>query len=426
MNFNYIQSFIIKKDSVFGAPYVFLTSIDLYFRNKPPGLENNSGVEFPGVSIYICPFKDDQPSFTNVLQNEFARTEWGAISAFADASIATNFKFETPIVLEPDVFYGFAVKFDDNDFVLAGAVQNEFILNSNRVYSGTSGEGDGKFYLPSSDAELKPLPDRDLKFNINIARFSANTAEITTTNDNHEFLTVSNMSSNPKFKGGELVFQNFGLMANATVNTVYSRAGTIQTGPKGNKLLDGSNTTFTTDYAENDFILLTGVSDSSKYDIVQVASIESDTEMTLKKKIRTLIQNIHVYHTPVVTATVQNKDNLKNKVILSNSSASNSTVRFFTNAVTHFTISNPGGSYSNNDTIRVSNGVINAAARIITNASGNVVSIRLITPGDDFPNASHSVTTITTSTGSGANITPTIGAPLKGEKSGATATIVNL
>jgi hypothetical protein len=132
------------------------------------------------------------------------------------------------------------------------------------------------------------------------------------------------------------------------------------------------------------------------------------------------------YHAPVVTGKVLARDHVLRTVKLYDSTASNSSIRFYSNAVKYFTITTPGGSYSNNDTVRVSNGSINATGTLITNATGNVVSIRLLTPGSDFPNASHSVVTITTSTGSGAALAPVIGAPLKGVISGATAEITSI
>ena len=422
MKFNYIQSFIIKKDSVNGAAAVFLTSVDLFFKNKPTETGNKSGIRSPGVSLYVCPFKDDAPDFSNILQNEFARTEWGAISTLSDASIATNFKFDTPIIVEPEKYYGIVIKFDDNDFQLWTAVQNEKILNTTKIYSGTSGEGDGKLYTAASDTEIKPLSAVDLKFNIKIARFTANTASLFLTHDNHEFFTVTSMSVDPKFKGGELIFQNFGLMSNASVNTVYSRVGSVISSAS-NTIINGVNTTFVSDYQDGQYIFLTNVSNTNQYHVSQIDSVISDTEISLNDP---MPFGNTLYHTPVVVGKVLERDHVLRKIKLYESNASNSTIRFYSNAVKHFTVSNPGSLYSNNDTIRVSNGSINAAGRLITNPSGNVVSIRLLTPGSDFPNASHSVVTITTSTGTGASITPTIGAPLKGAVSGATAEIVTI
>lgn len=422
MKFNYIQSFIIKKDSVNSAPYVFLTSLDLYFKNKPTATGNKSGIEKPGVSVYVCPFKNDTPFFDEILQNEFARAEWGSISSLADASVPTNFKFNTPVVIEPDKYYGIVIKFDDNDYQLWTAVQNQTILNTTKIYSGTGGEGDGRLYAVASDTDIKPLSDRDLKFNIKIAKFTANTASIDLTHDDHEFFSVTQMSNDPKFIGGENVFQDFGLIANSSANTLYSRVGTITT-IAGNTILNGVGTTFTSNYTDRGYVLLTNTSNNQQYHLGQIDSIISDTQMVLETPMP--FSNT-VYHTPVVTGKVLTRDHVSRKVTLYESTASNSSIRFYSNAVKYFTISNPGGSYSNNDTIRVSNGSVNATGVLMTNATGNVVAIRLLTPGSDFPNASHSVVTITTSTGSGASIVPVIGAPLKGAVSGATAEITSI
>jgi len=422
MKFNYIQSFIIKKDAVNGAQHTFLTSIDLYFKNKPTATGNKSGVERPGVSIYVCPFKEDMPFFDDALQNEFAYAEWGTISTLADASVPTNFKFNTPVTIEPEKYYGIVIKFEDNDYQLWTAVQNETILNTTKIYSGTGGEGDGKLYAAASDTDIKPLSDRDLKFNIKIAKFTANTAALEFTHDDHEFFTVAQMSNVPKFIGGEQVFQNFGLVANATANTIYSRVGTV-TSQSGNTILIGTGTTFTSNYSALNHIILTNTSNSAQYHLARIDSVVSDTQIVLDTPMP--FGNTS-YHAPVVTGKVLARDHVLRTVKLYDSTASNSSIRFYSNAVKYFTITTPGGSYSNNDTVRVSNGSINATGTLITNATGNVVSIRLLTPGSDFPNASHSVVTITTSTGSGAALAPVIGAPLKGVISGATAEITSI
>lgn len=421
-DFNYIQSFTIKPDQVNQAPYVFVTSVNLYFSNRPPATGNKSGILEPGVSVYLCPFENDQPNPEIVIRNERAEALYRTISSSGDASIATQFYFETPIVIEPGKYYGLVVLFDDPDFELWSAVQDQTVLNTTTIYSGSSGEGDGKLYNASNDDTLQPLADRDIKFEVKIAKFTANTATIELVNKDYEFFTCNNMSTSSKFKGGELVFQNFGNVANATVNTFYSRAGSIAIIQSDYGAV-GTNTTFTTDYSVDQYVLLTNQSNTAQQEVAKIKSIFTDTEMTFYDA---LSFSNTCWHTPVVVGAVHDRDYVNRTLYLTDSTASNSTVRFFENAVSYFTITNPGGSYTNGDVITVSNGTIDATAVLVTNASGNVSSIRLVTPGAGFPNASHSVLTITTSTGSGATLVPTIAAPLKGITSGATADLISI
>jgi hypothetical protein len=420
--FNYIQSFIINSSKVNNSTQVFVTSLDLYFRNKPPATNNSSGINFPGVNAHICPFVGENPNPDEVIQNITARVEWGGVSVVADATVPTKLVFPTPIILKTDTYYGIVVSFDDNDYELFLGVQDEIILNTTKKYSGSAGEGDGKLYVQGADDTLKPLSDRDIKFELKIAQFNANTVTVELCNDDYEFFTCNNMTTAQKFKGGEFVFPNYGRVANATVNTIFSQVGTVVT-TAANDYITGTNTLFTNSYSIGDYLVLTNTSNTNQQEIVRISSIIDDTNIVLENEIG--FSNT-CWHNKVVTGLAFERDYVKKTLTLSESNASNASFRFHTNGVQYFTISNPGGSYANTDTIRVSNGSVNATGVLITNATGNVVSIRMTTAGGGFPNVSHSVVTITTSTGSGASIVPVINTPLKGVTSRATADLVSI
>jgi len=420
--FNYIQSFIIRKKTVNGAPQVLLTSLDLYFRNKPDEQNNTSGIEAPGVSVYICPFVGENPNPAEKMQEITASVEYSSVVDVADASQPTVFNFETPIVLDTDTYYGIVVLFDDNDYDLFTAVQDQIILNTTQKYSGTSGEGDGKLYIEGDDDTLQAVSSADLKFEARIAKFTSNSVSTVITNDDYEFFTCNNMSTAIEFLGGEFVYTNFGSVANSTVNTFFSRAGTVKA-IIGNNVIIGTNTVFDNDYTEGDYLVITNTSNTNQQDIVIVDSVISNTEIILDKPVR--FSNTF-WHNKVMAGTLLKADYVNKKLTLKGSTASNSSIRFHSNSVNHFTISNPGGSYANTDTVTVSNGTVNATAVLVTNATGNVVALRLISAGGGFPNASHSVVTITTSTGSSASLAPVIRTSLKGEISGATANLVTI
>ncbi len=425
--FNYIQSFIIKKDMVNSSPKVFITSVDLYFKNKPSATNNTSGINYPGVTVHICPFDGESPNPDEETQDIKARAEWNSVSVVADATVPTKFVFPTPIVIQTDRYYGLVVNFDDEEFEMFMGVQNETILNTTQKYSGSFGEGDGKIYTFGADSSLKPLSDRDLKFELRVAKFTANTVAVDISSEDYEFFTCNNMSTAAKFKGGELVYPNPGLVANSTVNTFFSFTGTVTT-TASNNIVNGVGTAFTNNYSGGDYILITNSSNTSQQELAMIRSVVSDTNLELEDDIS--FGNT-CYHAKVITGEVFQRDYINRTLYLINSGAANSTVRFFTNSVQYFTISNPGGSYTNGDIVTVSNGSINATAVLVTNATGNVVSLRLTSPGGGFPNTAASVVTITSalggaSTGSGASLVPTINTSLKGAASGATADLVSI
>lgn len=420
--FNYIQSFIINSSKVNNSTQVFVTSVDLYFKNKPPETNNSSGINFPGVNVHICPFVGENPNPDEIIQDVVARVDWGGVSVVADATVPTKLVFSTPVVLKTNAYYGIVVTFDDNDYELFLGVQDEIILNTTKKYSGSAGEGDGKLYTQGADDSLKPLSDRDIKFELKIAQFNANNVSVELCNDDYEFFTCNAMSTATKFKGGEFVFPNFGRVANSTVNTFFSQVGTVVS-TQSNSYIVGTNTTFTNSYSIGDYLVLTNTSNTNQQEIVRISTIIDDTNILLEDEAG--FGNT-CWHNKVVVGNVFERDYVRKTLTLSNSTAANGSFRFHTNSVQYFTISNPGGSYANTDTIRVSNGSVNATGVLVTNATGNVVSIRMTNAGGGFPNVSHSVVTITTSTGSSASLVPVIGTTLKGATSRATADLVSI
>jgi hypothetical protein len=78
--------------------------------------------------------------------------------------------------------------------------------------------------------------------------------------------------------------------------------------------------------------------------------------------------------------------------------------------VSGYTITAGGTGYSNADTVTVSNGSINAHGVVTTNSTGGITSIKTgNTAGSGFYTPAKSVVTLTTSTGTGANVGVTLG-----------------
>lgn len=63
-----------------------------------------------------------------------------------------------------------------------------------------------------------------------------------------------------------------------------------------------------------------------------------------------------------------------------------------------------GSGYSNSDTIRFSNGQVNATATLTTNATGGITSVTITNAGRGFPSNTGTVVTITTSGGTNGNV----------------------
>lgn len=79
-------------------------------------------------------------------------------------------------------------------------------------------------------------------------------------------------------------------------------------------------------------------------------------------------------------------------------------VRQGTGPIASIAVSNNGSGYANTNLVRVSNGIVNAAATVATDGSGGITGIVVTTPGRGFINVATSVVAITNSTGGATGV----------------------
>jgi len=203
--FNFAQSFFIDPESVKGAKNIGISSVDLYFKSKPPATGNKSGINNPGVFIFVCEIgADGSPDVSQFLRGvhiPVARVNHADINTSSDASRVTKFKFETPVFVDSGKEYAFVAVYEGNEaFNLWSSKQGDLLLGTNKVSPGPSGKYVGNYYgvyfaNPSQTSVTntqttttvgitstwKPLKDSDLKFVVNIARYAINGVLV----DNH-------------------------------------------------------------------------------------------------------------------------------------------------------------------------------------------------------------------------------------------------
>jgi hypothetical protein len=264
------------------------------------------------------------------------------------------------------------------------------------------GKFNGSYFDLANGGALSPLSDRDLKFAVKVAQFSANGATVQIVNEPYEFLTIGTPAV--YYFGGELAYQEFG---NTSANVKYIGAGTVNVSSTNTVLL-GTGTTFTSNFAAGggDYIVLTDGT-LGNTDVIPVASVTNNTILTLTRTPK--FNNTSGVYKRTVVGAVFNYTPLTSTLILTDSNAT-ANIHLQTDAATGYLISAPGTLYANNDAITVTGGTTNATARAIVNASGAIVGIRIANTGSGF-NANSTLTlTISSNTGSGANIVPSLGA----------------
>lgn len=384
MSYNLVQTFFVNSSAVNGSSQVLLTSVDLYVKKKPNRSGNKSGLTNPSIVVQICPATRDAPDLTNMVGIPLARATWDEVVLSADGSTPTRFTFDAPITLPSDAYYGIYVQLMDDDYELWQAVQGHALVGTNTPTAGPSGRYDGYLFEGSSDTTFRAISDRDLKFGVSVARFSANTtANVGFVAENYEFLTISQLQGT--FLTRERVFQDASKTGLA-VPVYADLPGTLTINANSTRIV-GNNTTFTTTLAANGFVILSDTRDLNNFAIAVVNNVINNTVLFLKEAAPITTNAFSgSYRTGPIAAVFESRPyfNKTNEIILFRSSA-NSTAKFVTGGLGGVTVSNTGAGYSNTNIVRVVNPTgVDATYTITTNGSGTITSLRVINPGSGF------------------------------------------
>jgi len=188
--FNLAQTFYVDAAVSASNPTCAITGVDLYFTYKPDSQANKSGMQLPGVTVYITPTLFNIPQITQATYSNFARAEWPNIVTSSDASVPTRFTFQNPVNINTGQQYAILVAFDGNEnFLLWTAVNGYFEVGSRAIFNNQNGTFIGSYYqytnnnatdpiTATTQAELltiwNPLNNTDLKFTVYAARFFSN------------------------------------------------------------------------------------------------------------------------------------------------------------------------------------------------------------------------------------------------------------
>ena len=159
---------------------MFATSVDLFFQSK----DNN----IP-VTLQIREVVNGYPSRTLLPFAEVVLNP-NDVNVSDDASIATNFKFPSPVYLQEKTEYCFAVLSNCNNYnVFVGKI-GETQINSNRTIS--TNPYAGVFFKSQNGSTWTADQTQDIMFNINKAAFSNTTGTVTFVNNSLPATTLIN------------------------------------------------------------------------------------------------------------------------------------------------------------------------------------------------------------------------------------------
>lgn len=321
--FDALQTFYIDPVAVNNASEVYLTSVEIFFKRKPqqnvttttqsdkPVQDANvtprsvSSIFKPGVIVSICDVENELPVLTQVYDASLTRKEYDSIYDFGDASVSSPFVFSKPLLLKTGKFYGIVVQFDDVGFELWTNKQGDRLIGTNIPSPGINSAKDGKFFNGATNpSTLTPLTNIDLKYKVNVAKFTANTLNVELVNKDYEFLTINTISGT--FIGGEYVFK---LGSNATGNVAVTL---------GNNVIVGTNTDFSQLHS-GDKIVILGPNAESNGTVLTVSAVISNTR--LETTTAPLFSNSAAKYIADVVAKVYSYNAVDKKLYLYESSA---------------------------------------------------------------------------------------------------------
>lgn len=310
--FNYIQTFYVNPQTVADAPEIMLTSVEVFFKSKPQLGATISGATAPGVNAWICEVDNDAPIESRVIRNSTKFIPYDRVSTSQDASAATVIGFDTPIRLATGRYYGIVLKFNDPAFDVWHNVSGHRLVidgqTTNSLSVGARGTHGGKLYIPTNTTTHNHLSDRDLKFKVKVAKFTANNITISLVNKDYEFFTIDNTNTGA-FIGGEYIYQD---IANAT--------GTVTVSTTSQNVV-GVGTNFSSGQLGSKVVLKSG----GTTQVLTITGITNSTFMTVDRYPSFSASGIGYKLPPVASAYYI--DYPKNTLILVDSTA-NSTVKF--------------------------------------------------------------------------------------------------
>ena len=472
MFFNFGHTFFFESSTVAGASVAGISSIDLYFMYRPSWNNNISGIDYPGITLYLTDTLDGYPVINENTFKNVARVEWSAIKTSSDATLATNFRFNSPVQVLTDQKYAFLVSYDGNDQFMPWYNRRGYLLaGTSQVSPGPSSQYVGEYYeyvSPSNETQptieaptWNPIRNVELKFKVNVARYSTNSYPVfanTTLNNNVNPLNYSSLvvdwddefqrttlnfpterveiiqfdrplSTKQAFVGAQKVYQDTvvypGGGVYASVSTNQSNTITANASMSNGYAFNWNNVYG--NYTGEKYIVLR---DGSNTDIRKVSSIVSNTVLIVDEPVTFSNTSARFSISPVATVDSFNVSGANQSLMFLKDSNANSTVRFVSDSIniSNTTITDGGTGYSNSDVLYIkgyeyvsnkvpevkTEGVGNyfAVANLVTNSTGGVVNVNFSNTGAGYNNVSSATIAVLTSANSNPTTNTSLGSGL--------------
>lgn len=296
------QSFYVSSDMTAGAEGVYITGVDLFFQTVSAS---------QGLTVDIRTMENGVPT-TNILPFSRKHMMPASMVASSNGLTPTTITFESPVFVRAGFNYAISVIPDGQSpeyRIWTTFVGHNDINTNSPVYQNW---GEGVLFTSSTGTIWTPYQNQYLKFTLYQAKFNTTSSNLIMTNDDLEFLAISNISG--PFTQGEYVFKS-------TANSV----GTISVSNTSSSVA-GSGTTFTTSFSAGQRII---IQSGNSYSVGTVNSIASNTAMTLKG-IPAFTNSIATYQISAVGRCLQFDPN--SLALTLNQSTANAAIYFTANS----------------------------------------------------------------------------------------------
>ena len=207
------QSFYVDPKTVQNASEIFMSSFSLYNKVKPNATNNISGINRPGVSIYLVPTLNNVPVFGLISDYPMGRCEYESITPSLDSMTSTHFSLNFPALISTGVHYAVVIVPDGNEqFTFWSETVGDVNVIDGSIVASLANQFNGSYFELSSAADSwLPISTVALKFNAYCAKMSNPGSNIFNIHINSvEFIQYDVFGSLGLLYGGEKVYQNKG------------------------------------------------------------------------------------------------------------------------------------------------------------------------------------------------------------------------
>lgn len=338
-------SVYIGPDDTYGGDGMFVTGLDLYFKTKS---------QTAGITFDIRTMENGIPTQT-VIPLSKVRLSSSEVNVSTDSSASTRVNFKAPIYLRAGFEYAFTINPEGSNpdySIWTGVVGQEDIISANKI---TRNWGEGALYTSTNGTRWIPIENEFVKFKLYRARFSSSN-NVSLVNEDYEFISIANNVSS--FITGAFVYKS-----------KAPEPGKIVANTSSQIILGDANTLFFSTLTVGEKFV---VSNGSVSDVVTVSSIANNSYITVREYPRITSNTTNGTYIKTPVGIVDTYDPIYNELILSDSTATNTTFIFAENDVVIETISGARATVA-----KVTNKIINSFKPMIQSVVPQSANLQL-------------------------------------------------